>query len=70
MREGIKAGFSESDIRALLDGDMYESEVRNDENEAYSRGIHSVPFFVIEGKYHISGAQPLEWSNGWVIKGY
>ena len=60
LREGIKAGLSESDIRAVFDGDKYESDVRNDENEAYSRGIHSVPFFVVEGKYNISGAQPLE----------
>ena len=60
IREGVSAGLSEADIVSVLDGDMYESEVRNDEREAYSRGIHSVPFFVIGGKYHISGAQPLE----------
>ena len=57
---GITAGLSESDIHAVLESDMYESEVRLDEQEAYSRGIHSVPFFVVEGKYYISGAQSLE----------
>ena len=60
VREGISAGLSESDIRAVLEGDIYEADVRKDEQEAYSHGIHSVPFFVVEGKYHISGAQPLE----------
>ena len=60
LQEGVKAGLSEADIRAVLEGGMYEDEVRRDEQEAYSRGIHSVPFFVVEGKYYISGAQSLE----------
>ena len=58
--EGISAGLGEADIRAVLDGDAYEADVRMDEQEAYSRGIHAVPFFVVEGKYYISGAQSLE----------
>ena len=60
MREGIDAGLGEADIMAVLKSDAYEADVRNDEKEAYLQGIHSVPFFVVEGKYHISGAQSLE----------
>lgn len=60
IHEGINAGLSEEDIRAVLESNAYEADVRNDEKEAYSKGIHSVPFFVIEGKYHISGAQSLD----------
>lgn len=59
-QEGINAGLNEADIKAVLSSDMYEQEVRQDEQEAYSRGIHAVPFFVVEGKYYISGAQSLE----------
>ena len=60
IREGINAGLSETDMRAVLESNAFEAEVRNDEQEAYSRGIHSVPFFVVEGKFYISGAQSLE----------
>ena len=60
LREGIAAGLKESDIRAVLEGEDYAYDVRTDEQEAYSHGIHSVPFFVVEGKYTISGAQSLE----------
>ena len=60
IHEGIASGLSEADIRSVLEADAYEDEVRKDEQEAYSYGIHSVPFFVVEGRYSISGAQPLE----------
>lgn len=32
----------------------------NDEAEAHQSGIQGVPFFVINNKYGISGAQPYE----------
>ena len=60
MHEGIASGLSEADIHSVLEGGAYEAEVRLDEQEAYSRGIHSVPFFIVDGKYYISGAQSLE----------
>ena len=37
---------------------MYEDEVRADESTARELGISGVPFFVIGGRYGISGAQP------------
>ena len=57
---GIDSGMSREDINAVLSSDIYWAEVRQDEQEAYSLGIHAVPFFVVEGKYYISGAQSLE----------
>ena len=60
IEAGKTAGLEETEIRAVLDGGDYADEVRRDEKEAYSQGIHSVPFFVIEGKFSISGAQSLE----------
>jgi predicted DsbA family dithiol-disulfide isomerase len=41
----------------LADGD-YAEEVRADEEEAGRLGIRGVPFYVIDRKYAISGAQP------------
>ena len=60
IEAGKTAGLDETEIRAVLDGNDYVDEVMQDEKEAYLQGIHSVPFFVVEGKYHISGAQSLE----------
>ena len=34
--------------------------MREDEREAAVLGIHGVPYFVIGGKYGLSGAQPVE----------
>ena len=60
MAAGLEAGLDGTDIEAVLGSDLYEADVRRDEQEAYSRGINAVPFFVVEGKYYISGAQSLE----------
>ena len=63
MKAGIDSGMTERDVEEVLSSDMYESEVRDDEREAYSKGVHSVPFFVVEGaskNYYISGAQSIE----------
>ena len=44
---------------ALEDG-RYEPDVRADQAQAHAFGINGVPFFVLEGKYGISGAQAPE----------
>jgi predicted DsbA family dithiol-disulfide isomerase len=46
-------------LRILTDGE-YANEVRADEQEAGQLGVKGVPFFVINRKYAISGAQPSE----------
>ena len=60
IKAGVDAGLDESEIKTLLESNQYEQDVRLDEQEAYKTGIHSVPFFVVENKYYISGAQSLE----------
>lgn len=49
----------EAALRALEDG-QYAQAVRDDEREAAQLGIEGVPFFVIDRKYAVSGAQPVE----------
>ena len=47
-------------MRATLAGDAYAKDVRADEAEAADVGIRGVPFFILGGRYAISGAQPAE----------
>jgi predicted DsbA family dithiol-disulfide isomerase len=44
----------------LADPDAYAAEVRADEQQAAELGATGVPFFVLDRKYGISGAQPAE----------
>jgi len=43
----------------LEDEQKYKAQVRADEFEAQQLGVRGVPFFVIDRKYAISGAQPM-----------
>ncbi|MEU1542009.1 DsbA family oxidoreductase [Actinacidiphila glaucinigra] len=57
----VRAGVSEADARAVLtDKQAYAARVRADEAEAAQLGITGVPFFVVDGTYGLSGAQPAE----------
>lgn len=54
-------GMNRDESRAVLhDPSKYASEVRSDEATAKQLGITGAPFFVIDRKYAISGAQPTE----------
>ena len=54
------AGLAADEVRAALADQRYASDVRADEDEARSLGITGVPFFVIDRKYGVSGAQPAD----------
>ena len=56
----VECGLNEKEVEKVLDGEKYSEEVRRDEYEATVNGIHGVPYFVIDGKYSLSGAQPVE----------
>jgi predicted DsbA family dithiol-disulfide isomerase len=43
-----------------LNGDAYSEAVREDEHLAQRIGIQGVPFFVLDRRYGVSGAQPAE----------
>ena len=55
-----EAGLDPEEVRAVLASDAHLKAVREDEDEARQLGISGVPFFVLGGKYAISGAQPAE----------
>jgi predicted DsbA family dithiol-disulfide isomerase len=57
----VSAGLDADEARKVLaDPDAYADEVRADEREAAQLGATGVPFFVLDRKYGVSGAQPAE----------
>jgi predicted DsbA family dithiol-disulfide isomerase len=53
-----EAGLDRAEAMAVLAGDAYADAVEADEAMAHSLGANGVPFFVIDRRYGISGAQP------------
>jgi predicted DsbA family dithiol-disulfide isomerase len=53
----VEAGLDQAEVRAVLASGRFADDVRADEAAARAYGISGVPFFVIDGKYSISGAQ-------------
>ena len=60
VRLATEAGLDADEVRAVLDEGRYVRAVRADEAEAQALGIRGVPFFVVDRKYGVSGAQPAE----------
>ncbi|MFI9830420.1 DsbA family oxidoreductase [Streptomyces sp. NPDC051913] len=57
----VAAGLDADDVRKVLaDPSAYADDVRADEREAAELGANGVPFFVLDRKYGVSGAQPAE----------
>ncbi|MES2703305.1 MAG: DsbA family oxidoreductase [Bacteroidota bacterium] len=57
---GIDIGLSAIETGEMLNNDEYAAAVATDIQWANELGITGVPFFVINDKYAISGAQPVE----------
>jgi predicted DsbA family dithiol-disulfide isomerase len=60
VRLVAEAGLDAAEAREVLASDRYAAEVRGDEQQARAYGITGVPFFVVDGRYGVSGAQPAE----------
>ena len=52
-----EVGLEVDEVREVLAGRTYVEEVRSDERAATELGVSGVPFFVIDRKYAVSGAQ-------------
>ncbi|MFT4052816.1 MAG: DsbA family oxidoreductase [Microbacterium sp.] len=55
-----EAGLDADAAREALESGRYLPDVRADQAQARAYGIQGVPFFVIDGRYGVSGAQPPE----------
>lgn len=60
VRVVAEAGLDADEARAVLAGDRYAEAVREDERTAARIGISGVPFFVLDRRYGVSGAQPAD----------
>ena len=57
---GINIGLGATEIGQMLNSDAFSNEVDEDIYTAQQYGIRGVPFFIINNKYAVSGAQPHE----------
>lgn len=55
---GEDIGLDEAEIKSAFTDDTYVSLVKQDIQEAQKIGVQGVPFFVLDRKYGVSGAQP------------
>ncbi|MBD7970639.1 DsbA family oxidoreductase [Paenibacillus gallinarum] len=60
IRLAGEVGMDTKQVERMLEESNYAEEVRRDEKQGADLGIQGVPFFVIDRKYGISGAQPLQ----------
>ncbi|WP_243225826.1 DsbA family protein [Microbacterium sp. CIAB417] len=54
----VEVGLDADETRDALTSERHLPAVRQDQAQAQAYGIQGVPFFVIDGQYGISGAQP------------
>ena len=57
---GKEIGLDETEVKTVFTDEKYASLVNQDIQEARQVGVQGVPFFVIDRKYAVSGAQPSE----------
>ncbi|MEO6814695.1 MAG: DsbA family oxidoreductase [Ginsengibacter sp.] len=60
IKTGVSIGLDEGEVEEIFTSDNFAKEVKQDESEAQSLGINGVPFFVLNNKYAVSGAQSPE----------
>lgn len=57
---GVELGLNKTEVEEMLSSDKFSEEVNKDIYESHQLGVRGVPFFVMNQKYGISGAQPTE----------
>lgn len=53
-------GIDKEEAKQALTSEDFDYEINQDILEARNNGVSGVPFFVLNGKYAVSGAQPVE----------
>ena len=69
-RLGVEVGLDPERVRAVVGGDAHAADVRVDEERARAFGISGVPFFAIDERYGVSGAQSPEVLLGALRQAY
>ena len=55
-----EAGLEEETVRKILNSDKYTDKARQDEKEAKDLGVDIVPYFLVNKKFIVAGAQSIE----------
>ncbi len=58
IKLGEEVGLDRAGIKSTLTDSQFQEEIESDFRESREIGLQGVPFFVIDRKYGISGAQP------------
>ncbi|MCF2442937.1 DsbA family oxidoreductase [Dyadobacter sp. CY345] len=67
---GVKIGLDAGAVKSVLESNQFAEEVRKDVYEAQQVGARGVPFFVLDRKYAVSGAQQSETFLGALQKSF
>ena len=59
-----EVGLDREDVLRSLTSNAFLDDVHADQDQAIQYGIQGVPFFVVDGKYGVSGAQSAETFTG------
>lgn len=57
IKLAVDVGMDEEEVKNVLSSDLYEDEVIRDGQDAANLGVRGVPFFVMDRRFGVSGAQ-------------
>lgn len=60
IKLAVEVGLDQEEVEIILQTCKNTNNVRNDQEQAQEMGVQTVPFFVFNEKYAVSGAQPPE----------
>lgn len=63
VRLAEEVGLDGAEVRKIIESKENTEKVTQDIAESRSIGVQGVPFFVLDGKYALSGAQPVQMFN-------
>ncbi|MDQ8005018.1 MAG: DsbA family oxidoreductase [Pedobacter sp.] len=63
-------GLDRNETKSVLESNAFEEEVRYDIYESQQLGVRGVPFFVMDRKYALSGAQPVDAFKQTITQSY
>ena len=70
IRLGAEAGLDGGEVARVLSTTEFTDAVRRDEHEARKIGVRGVPFFVIDQRLSVSGAQTSDVFFGALQQGW
>lgn len=60
LDKAVSVGMDAAEVKAVLESDEYDDEVRFDEREAGMRGVRGVPYVVFNGNFAVPGALSID----------